>query len=175
MAEQQPAETRSVTRRIVFIQLGIIAVMLALVIISNRDNQYRFDFWLAFLVGMLGSSMALLRKFRQHAKWEFEISKSFVDTMLPILYGAIFAGLTYFLFLSEIISGDGGKGLLTTNLFPRFAIEASSSRTMIQDFLHSQPASVPDLGKLMVWCFLSGYSERFAIGILEKLDKQAEK
>lgn len=29
-------------------------------------------------------------------------------------------------------------------------------------------------GKLLVWCFLAGYSERFVVGILDQLEKHGK-
>ncbi|HQU70926.1 MAG TPA: hypothetical protein PKV71_15550 [Calditrichia bacterium] len=31
-------------------------------------------------------------------------------------------------------------------------------------------AGLMDFGKLMVWCFLVGYSERFVMGVLKRLE-----
>jgi hypothetical protein len=105
-----------------------------------------------------------------------DAGRSTIDTLMPILYGAIMAGLTYLLFMSGILSGNAGAGLLTTNLFPTFNVDLVDIETegLVKSFLGSRPATLPDLGKLLVWCFLAGYSEKFVIGILGKLEHRLD-
>jgi hypothetical protein len=106
-----------------------------------------------------------------------QVGHSYIDTMMPVLYGAILAGITYLLFMSGILSGAAGQGLLTTNLFPTFQFdtEIPEGASVVRSFLRSRPATVPDLGKLLVWCFMAGYSEHFVIGILRQLDRRGGK
>jgi hypothetical protein len=36
------------------------------------------------------------------------------------------------------------------------------------------PVSMKDVGKLLVWCFVAGYSEKFVTGILKQLERRGE-
>jgi len=45
---------------------------------------------------------------------------------------------------------------------------------VVKSFLGSRPATLPDLGKLLAWCFLAGYSEKFVIGVLGKLEHRTD-
>jgi len=169
---------RAVARRVFVIQLALVIAILTLVLISDVFvvTRFGFDFWLSFFAGCMGSSIALLRRVKTDAAVLQEAGRSLIDTMLPVLYGAILAALTYLLFMSGLLSGGGGTGLLTTNLFPTFtfAAEIAETESLVHAFLRSRPASIPDLGKLLVWCFLAGYSEKFVIGILGQLERRGE-
>ena len=37
-----------------------------------------------------------------------------------------------------------------------------------------RPAGLKDLGKLLLWCFLAGYYEKFVIGILKQLERSKD-
>lgn len=41
--------------------------------------------------------------------------------------------------------------------------------------LRLRPESMQDFGKLLVWCFIAGYSEKFVSGILQTLEERAGK
>lgn len=61
-------------------------------------------------------------------------------------------------------------GLLTTNLFPNFTSSQGELVTATA-FRNMRPETLQDLGKLLVWCFLAGYSEGFIVGILGRLEQ----
>lgn len=89
------------------------------------------------------------------------------------MYGGLMDVVTYLLFMSGILTGDGGDGLFTSNLFPNFdrpSVDGDGSMFNMRTVLTLRPVSVADVGKLMVWCFVSGYSERFVVGILGTLE-----
>ncbi len=166
--------SRTVVRRIFVIQLSLVVTILLLLLVADGFDveRFGFDFWLAFFVGCMGASISLRIRIATDAQVLQEAGRSNIDTMMPILYGAIMAGLIYLMFMSGILSGDAGTGLLTTNLFPTFDVDSVDikSQGLVKSFLGSRPATLPDLGKLLVWCFLAGYSEKFVIGILGKLE-----
>ncbi len=93
---------------------------------------------------------------------------------MPLLYGGLMAGIAYLLFVSGILSGDGGSGLFTSNLFPNFTEPQTKTEQLIRAFLEIRPVSMKDTGKLLVWCFVAGYSERFVTGILKQLERRGE-
>ena len=92
---------------------------------------------------------------------------------MPLLYGTLMAGVAYLLFMSEILSGDGGGGLFTTNIFPNFT-KPDSSTPLVNQFVTMTPDGMRNSGKLLVWCFIAGYSERFVTGILDQLEKKGQ-
>lgn len=96
---------------------------------------------------------------------------------MPFLYGGIMAAIAYFLFVSQVLSGQDGAGLLATNLFPDFdhqVIVIDGERLKVRDWLVLRPSSLDNAGKLVVWCFLAGYSESFVSGILKRLERNTD-
>lgn len=178
MATEMIDVSRTVVRRIFVMQSSLIVSLVTLILVSDAMNieRFGFDFWFAFFGGCIGSSISLIRRIKSDEKLLQELGRSTVDTLIPVLYGGILAGLTYVLFLSGILSGASGDGLLTTNLFPTFKFQGDTAEpeSLVRAFLRSKPATVSDLGKLVVWCFIAGYSEKFVVGILSQLDARTE-
>lgn len=178
MQDETTELQRTVVRRIFVVQISLVATILLLLLVGDwfAVKRFGFDFWFAFFAGCMGASVSLRIRTGTDGQVLREAGRSTVDTLMPILYGAIMAGLTYLLFMSGILSGNAGQGLLTTNLFPTFDVDLVDMRTegVIKAFLSSRPATLPDLGKLLVWCFLAGYSEKFVIGILTTLERRSD-
>lgn len=105
--------------------------------------------WFTLLFGVLGSTMS---------EKEPDIKS--------IVRGFLMAGMTYLLFVSKMLSGDGGDGMLTSNLFPRFTDTTEAS---IKAFLEMRPYSIQDASKLFIWAFISGYNKTFTQKILDKI------
>jgi len=93
---------------------------------------------------------------------------------VPLLYGSLMASVAYLLFMSGILTGEQGQGLFTSNLFPNFThpVIPTGQLLTVPMILQIRPCSVADVGKLFVWCFLAGYSERFVTGILSTLEQK---
>ncbi len=160
-------------RRIFLVQLFLVAVTTALVLvgamIEGRTPQGFGFFWFAFIAGCIGSSIGMVRQCRDDPEALRQLSRSWTALLMPHLYGGLLAGLTFFLFVSGILSGTGQSGLLTSNLFPDFTGADAASGASIKAYLALRPASLADAGKLLVWCFIAGYSEGFVIGVLDQL------
>ncbi len=160
-------------RRIFLTQVVLIAVSTVLVgLAAFVDLGF---FWFAFLAGVFGSSTALMKRVRGGGAIDAEQAvHSWATTLMPLLYGGIMAAVAYFLFMSGILSGSDGGGLLTTNLFPTFEPLAKDGESLrVKDWLSLRPAGLENAGKLMVWCFVAGYSESLVTGVLERLQQGA--
>jgi hypothetical protein len=141
-------------------------------------------FWFAFFGGGFGASIALLRKVTTNAPIPtYMISGSTTVTIAPILYGSLLATVVYFLMISGIVSGEGGQGLLVSNLFPNFdpgtslpdGETAQPTLTAWEQFRKLNPKTVKDAGKTLIWCFIGGHSESFVTGMLSSLEGQGKK
>ncbi|MGB7344776.1 MAG: hypothetical protein WBD20_11205 [Pirellulaceae bacterium] len=132
-------------------------------------------FWFAFIAGVFGACIAFFRRLRMSDSVVIrEAATSWALLLMPLLYGGMLAAVAYFLFLSGIITGTQGDGLLAMNLFPDFDTRTvETAPTKIKDWLTVRPAGIASAGKLMVWCFLAGYSENFVSGILQRLEHNA--
>lgn len=164
---------RAVTRRIFVTQLCIVAAFCALTFVGYFWHVGSFFF--GVFLGALGGSIALLKRVRsEQAAIIEEIAADIISTLMPILYGGLMAGVGYLLFMSGILSGEGGEGLFTSNLFPNFTTPNASEDNLIKRFIEMKPETMKDVGKLLVWSFIAGYSERFVTGILKQLEQRSE-
>lgn len=163
----------AVVRRIFIAQLWLVAAFSLAAAVGYFGHVGSLVF--ALLFGSLGGSIALLRRVRGAKDTVVaELGADMTSTWMPLLYGGLMAGVGYLLFLSGILSGDGGSGLFTSNLFPNFTDPDPASDELIKRFVEIRPATMKDAGKLFVWCFVAGYSERFITGILKQLERRGE-
>lgn len=162
--------------RIFVLQICLIVTVGLLSILATVWPQSLGSFWFAFFAGCIGGSVALLKRIRKgNAKFVEELANSWIATLMPLLYGGVMAGVAYLLFMAKILSGDQ-EGLFTSNLFPMFTKENPEPGELFsfKEVIKMRPASLMDFGKLLVWCFLAGYSERFVMGVLKQLEERGE-
>jgi len=99
---------------------------------------------------------ALISPTVEHLGGRYLLMYSFV----PPVIGAIAAVVLYLIFLAKLVEGG---------LFPNISCVAGNCET-IQDMMHSYlPATPPDFGKVMVWSFVAGFSERLVPDLLQTL------
>lgn len=173
-------DSSRVLKEIFYIQIGLILLLAGL---AGIDYAFRMvnvgAFFFAIILGALGASVSLLRRVLEKKSLLSNEHKNLrvLKTLIPILYGTVLAGVAYLLFLSGILSGDGGDGLLTTNLFPNFIKSSNATcvgeMSLLDEFKCLNPDGIQNAGKLLVWCFLAGYSEGFVTGILKKLESHS--
>lgn len=171
---------RQLFKRIFIVQLVMISLLLLLSLIGYiRSNVYMGTIYFSFVVGCIGSGISLQQNIQKEKIDTVKLlSESWINTLMPFLYGGLLAVVTYILFMSGILSGDGGEGLFTSNLFPNFTRPELSENVKLnfRIVLEIRPVDVKDFGKLLVWCFISGYSERFVTSILKVMEqKEASK
>ncbi|MCB0283853.1 MAG: hypothetical protein KDF60_14805 [Calditrichaeota bacterium] len=166
-----------VIRRIFISQFLLIVAFSLLAIAAYSWPERIGSFFFAFILGCLGGSVALLKRIhKSDAKVVEEMATYWVAILMPMLYGGVMSSIAYLLFMSGILSGDGGNGLFTSNLFPNFTSPDPQGGELLsfKQIVQMRPESLKDAGKLMVWCFLAGYSENFVIGILKQLERSKE-
>lgn len=178
MKDEVNEARRIVIQTIFIVQIYLIATILLLLFfdyglewLTDRKRSFGF-FWFAFLAGGIGASIGVLKRIAKDEPFVTELAETRITSLMPILYGGLMAGVAYLLFMSGILSGDGGNGLLTTNLFPNFDSTTAAKAPSVMAYIEMRPATMADVGKLMVWCFLAGYSERFVADILGQLERK---
>lgn len=128
----------------------------------------------ALLAGALGAEVSIIRRIPTLKDSEIAtLVVSWWSLVIPLLAGSVMAGFLYVAFMAGILTGDGGGGLFTSNLFPNFTAPTAGERLDLRTVLEIRPVSVKDFGKLVAWCFVSGYSERLVPSLLQSLEQRA--
>lgn len=121
---------------------------------------------MTFGVGCIGGFVGLQRRLKQMTDDDLSLlANSWVYICLSPLVGGILAELTYVLFISELLAG---------NLFPQFCpdTDAITFEGLAVIFkIHGKAAA--DYAKLIFWCFLAGFSERFVTDIISRFESQS--
>jgi len=166
-------QKKIILKRIGIIMLGLIIVSALLVILFYAASEQMGTMIFALLIGGMGACISFFLRMPKLGEAELGfIVTSWWTLIVPALVGTIMGGFIYIVFFAGILTGDGGNGLFTSNLFPLFTepnIAEGETLTM-RMALAIRPISVQDLGKLLVWCFLAGYSERLVPNILQGLE-----
>lgn len=88
-----------------------------------------------------------------------------LSSLWPPLSGAIFAVVLYAIFASGLITGD---------MFPKIP-DKGSEGVFVRIFCSNcTPNSAVEVGKLIVWCFIAGFAERFVPDALSRLVSKAD-
>jgi hypothetical protein len=142
---------------LVYAGLSVLSVLFLLCLIY-APFQYLAELTVVALFGVLGAYFSRVMSFQSKLKFiGFEdVTNLYQLWMLTLraLYGAIGAVVLYFFLRGGIISG---------HIFPSFAASESG-----------MVASSADFGKLLVWSFIAGFSERLIPDTLEFTESQAD-
>lgn len=158
------------------LQIILMVSMAILCLVSYTQKIDVGDFCFSLILGSLGASVALMKRIREDKVTLVAESNGFLilQNIMPILYGTIMAALAYLLFMSRILSGDQGGGLITTNIFPNFIkLPENQTLNLVQQFVEIKTIDIVDSGKLLIWSFIAGYSEKFITGILGNLESKS--
>jgi hypothetical protein len=121
--------------------------------------------WVCLGCGVLGGFVSIQQRLKDIGDEELTLlSESVFQIALIPIYGGIFALVLYVGFLSGIVRGD---------LFPEFSIPTFSkpmptTEDLQRFFRDTYPVSGADTAKLLFWCFVAGFSERFVPQIIGK-------
>lgn len=120
-----------------------------------------------FACGVIGGFVGLQRRLKKMPDDDLQLLvKSWVYIGLSPLVGGILAVVIYVMFISGLLAGD---------LFPTFIADEDAEgikglRVIFE--VHGQPE---DYAKLLFWCFIAGFSERFATDIISGFEAKAKK
>ena len=119
-----------------------------------------------FAVGIIGGFVGLQRRLKKMTDDDLTLlANSWVYVCLAPLVGGILAVLVYVLFIS---------GLLTGDLFPKFVPDENAEATKGLAAIFQIHGDAPAYAKMLFWCFLAGFSERFATDIISHFDTEAD-
>lgn len=170
----------NIQKKIVLFRLGIIILVLlftgiSFIVIFSITTRQMGSMIFSAIIGGLGACVSLFLRFSKLRNTELEFfATSWWAIVVPILVGFVMGGFLFIVFFANILTGDGGKGLFTSNLFPLFTKPDTlqDGALNLRIALKIRPESVQDFGKLLIWCFLAGYSERLVPNILDSLERR---
>jgi hypothetical protein len=165
-----PAATRAervmkITRRLIMLTGVVLACTVGLFATTLYLGAPFRPSWVCFGCGMLGGFVSIQQRLKRMGDEELDLlARDVFQIMLVPIYGSVFALVAYVGFLSQIITGD---------LFPKFFMapfhQPPTSDDVLRFLSETYPASGPDFAKLLFWCFVAGFSERFVPQIISRL------
>jgi len=121
--------------------------------------------WMVLLTGILGGFIGLQRRLKELEHDDLLLlARSWVYVLLSPLVGGVLALLLFILFISGLVEGD---------LFPRFAADAATQGATANGLIkliQIHALSYEEYAKLVFWCFLAGYSEKFVTNIISRFE-----
>jgi len=153
-----------ITKRLILLTIAALGVLVAIFAITLFFRQKFLVSWACFTAGLIGGFVSIQQRIKNVGDEELELlSRSWFQILLIPVYGGIFALVLYLAFLSRIVEGP---------LFPTFALPVFGNPPSTDDmknfFMSTYPAAPTDFGKLIFWCFVAGFSERFVPQIISK-------
>jgi hypothetical protein len=154
---------------IILISLSLIiaGAIFSIPIITHTRVMF---FWLCLLCGIIGGFVSIQQRMKKISDAELRLlTGSWCQVLLTPIYGGIFAILLYVIFQSQFISSI---------VFPEFSYppipESGVDSQYFVDFVRDTvPKSGPDFMKLMFWCFVAGFSERFVPRLISEIEDKA--
>lgn len=169
-------------KRLAIILIGLLAaVFITVGVFSTIYPDQLGSFVFALGLGGIGATVSLTRRIPKLNESDAEsLASSWWILIVLSTTGIVMGGILYIMFLGGILTGDGGDGLFTSNLFPLFSAPNGAAETQnylsdMRTLLSVRPQEAKDFGMILVWCFLAGYSERFVPSLLHNMEKQAPK
>src|SRR5260370_41292682 len=120
-----------------------------------------------FIVGVIGGFVGLQRRLKKMSEDDLTLlANSWVYICLAPLVGGILAVVTYMLFVSGLLAGD---------LFPHFEpdVVSNAAKNPALEAIFAIHGNASDYGKMIFWCFIAGFSERFVTAIISRFEKQS--
>ena len=155
-----------ITRRLIIMtvcSLGILASIFAATLFFGQKFMVSMA---CFGSGLVGGFVSIQQRIKNVNDEELELlSRSWFQILLIPVYGGIFALVLYLAFLS---------GIVDSPTFPHFSIPTFSLPPSTNDmrnlFASTYPSTGVDFAKLIFWCFVSGFSERFVPQIISSAE-----
>lgn len=163
-----------ISRRLLWflaILLAILTGLVCLSVIDKSDGVPVYPF-IPFLVGAFGGFVGIQKRLKELPEEDLQLlANSVIYTVLSPVVGGILAMVLYMLFVGKLVSGG---------LFPEFELDTLVGGTsdpllfQFRKILHTH-TSVEGDAKLVVWSFIAGYSEKFVVNILGRLERDTDK
>lgn len=117
--------------------------------------------WLVMTSGIVGGFISLQRRLKEFGEEDLKLlAGSWIYVLLSPLVGGLLAMLLYVIFLSDLVTGE---------LFPTF-VSDGKDREGIELLFYVKSDNLGDYAKLVVWCFVAGFSEKFVTNIVSHFE-----
>jgi phosphate/sulfate permease len=156
----------SVTSRL-FTALAILFAFGLAIAILMTTSQY-VVLGVVITSGLIGGFIGLQHRLKDLTIFDLQlIANSWFYTCLSPLVGRILALLLYMIFLSGLLKGD---------LFPEFTADLSQRPEIgFASIFQQRGVSHEAYAKLIFWCFVAGFSERFVTDVISRFEGAAVK
>ena len=119
----------------------------------------------AFACGVIGGFVGLQRRLKEMSKEDLTLlANSWVYVCLSPLVGGVLAVVLYVLFISGLLAGD---------LFPSFVPDDNASEIIGLPSIFAIHGEAKDYSKMIFWCFVAGFSEKFVTDIINRFESEA--
>lgn len=157
-----------VTKRLIIMTMIAVGFVAGVFLITLVTGKRFMVSWACFGCGLIGGFVSIQQRMKDVKDEELDLlSRSWFQILLIPVYGGIFALVLYLAFLSGIVEGA---------LFPRLTIPVFGTPPSTQDmknlFISTYPTTGVDLGKLIFWSFVAGFSERLVPQIISKTENR---
>jgi len=156
---------RTISNRLL-ISLGVLMLLIipGAFWASQSDQFVGASPLMTLIIGAIGGFVGLQRRLKTLGDEDLQLlADSWVYVALSPVVGGILAVLLYVLFISGLLAGD---------LFPRFVADKDAASIEGLAALFRIHGAASDYAKLIFWCFLAGFSERFAIDIISQFESR---
>jgi hypothetical protein len=118
-----------------------------------------------FAVGLIGGFVSLQQRLPKTSTGDLKrLSATWFAILLVPINGGIFAIVLHLAFLGKIVQGD-----VFPSYLPSHDALPGSGAAAVSDWLKNvAPANATELGKLLFWAFVAGFSERLVPQILQQ-------
>jgi len=161
-----------ITKRLVLLTAAAILVVGGVFALPLFIGSRIMVSWLCLLCGIIGGFVSIQQRLKGISDEELRLlSGSWYQTLLIPIYGGVFAFVLYLIFLSNFI---------TSPMFPSFKYPDVPSFGLnyvyfVAFIRETVPKDGPDFAKLLFWCFVAGFSERFVPQIIGDLEGRVRK
>jgi uncharacterized membrane protein YeaQ/YmgE (transglycosylase-associated protein family) len=165
--EKKNAKLVLVSKRLAIALTLLMVVILILAVASTMHEGIPLVSLMVICVGIVGGFVGLQRRLKGLTDQDLDLlTSSYLYSFLAPFVGGILALLLYVLFISGLLAGD---------LFPVFSPDDSKAGPSNLTSLFAIHGDAKAYAKLIFWCFIAGFSERFVTDIIGGFEKRGTK
>lgn len=168
-----------------FVSLIFLLIVLCFILIKTRIYpEWPFQFTPLMFVGAagaLGGSLSTIQKVLSAKIWTesidqiLEFQRSLMSWLfIPPVLGVLFAVSLFMLFSSELLTGSPFPKIATIMPHSILFEELGTPEKALAFLKHTSPVQASDFGKMIIWSFIAGFSQRFVPDALSRLAKESE-